>query len=462
MKKIFNVFFLQLIVLIVHGQDSLLSMKLNPFLIGYLNQKENLYPITFNPQILIQIPENEPLIYRTNGQELIRTSKNTYIFITGTGRLYQAVSKNDTAYFFKQIDKTISVNYNIGSYEFTIGEDIYSYGGYGFWKTNGILKRYNFKDREWDVVPMEREVIAQFYPSRFIWFDYKTNLLYVPVQREQNDAIRLPNKELTDIIPECNVLDVQNQVWNKMGTVSDGFIDLTQKLLVPTYNYQFSGGQLFFIHGRLYSINYPNNQVLQSNDAIEIQTLTRLNKPYLVSYIKEDTFFAFHSINQKLDTLLLKGIAYKKFSPILRDDKTVLYYAGGVSFLMLTAFLSFIKLRKRKPKRDEIISSENEFSRFSKKLFNETEISLIQLCIKNMKEGRYVDINEINHVLGVKNKNKGLQKKVRSEVINSINEKFKNIHSSEKPLIESIRNQDDKRYFDYFIREEHFHILDSY
>ncbi len=63
-------------------------------------------------------------------------------------------------------------------------------------------------------------------------------------------------------------------------------------------------------------------------------------------------------------------------------------------------------------------------------------------------------INEINYVLGVKDKNIGLQKKVRSEVFNAVNEKFKLISDWDEPLVQSIRSESDKRYFEYMIRKD--------
>jgi hypothetical protein len=62
-----------------------------------------------------------------------------------------------------------------------------------------------------------------------------------------------------------------------------------------------------------------------------------------------------------------------------------------------------------------------------------------------------VEINEINHVLGIKDKNVGLQKKVRSDMINAINEKYQFITQSEISLISSVRKDDDKRFYEYFI-----------
>jgi hypothetical protein len=62
-----------------------------------------------------------------------------------------------------------------------------------------------------------------------------------------------------------------------------------------------------------------------------------------------------------------------------------------------------------------------------------------------------VEIYQMNHVLGIKDKNIGLQKKVRSDVINTINEKYQLLNNSPKSLIVSVRKEDDKRFLEYFI-----------
>jgi hypothetical protein len=83
--------------------------------------------------------------------------------------------------------------------------------------------------------------------------------------------------------------------------------------------------------------------------------------------------------------------------------------------------------------------------------FTETEISLIQLLLNAYSAKQNVEIAEINRVLGIKDKNVGLQKKVRSDVINAINDKYIFINQGENNLIASVRKEDDKRFYEYFI-----------
>ena len=79
------------------------------------------------------------------------------------------------------------------------------------------------------------------------------------------------------------------------------------------------------------------------------------------------------------------------------------------------------------------------------------EASLLKLLLQAADQNIKVEIHQINHVLGIKDKNVGLQKKVRSDVINTINEKYQLLNNSPHPLILSVRKEDDKRFLEYFI-----------
>jgi hypothetical protein len=100
-------------------------------------------------------------------------------------------------------------------------------------------------------------------------------------------------------------------------------------------------------------------------------------------------------------------------------------------------------------KTKELISDPSFTKRFST-----IEIALIELLINKSRKKQKANIDELNYVLGVKDKNTGLQKKVRSEALHGINEKFQYMTGLESGLIISERSEADKRYFEYFIPKE--------
>ncbi len=82
--------------------------------------------------------------------------------------------------------------------------------------------------------------------------------------------------------------------------------------------------------------------------------------------------------------------------------------------------------------------------------------------IEKGKISQRAQINDVNYVLGLKHKKTGLQKKVRSDTFNNINEKFRYISKTDDPLIQSIRSDIDKRYFEYFINSNHRLLISDY
>ena len=122
-------------------------------------------------------------------------------------------------------------------------------------------------------------------------------------------------------------------------------------------------------------------------------------------------------------------------------------------FVFLVAIVYFFKA----PSKNDLKRTTDTLAVGAKKLdvsFNQTEQSLIDLFIEKSFVGATATISEINYVLGIKDKNVGMQKKVRSDVINSINDKFKYATSQDIQLILSVRSETDKRYFEYFIAKD--------
>ena len=137
--------------------------------------------------------------------------------------------------------------------------------------------------------------------------------------------------------------------------------------------------------------------------------------------------------------------------PIWGNDYMNLIFILAICFVifMIVLFIWFFKQSvKKKIEQAQLkvlkIKTVNQ-------AFTETETSLIQLLMNAHSKKQNVEISAINHVLGIKDKNIGLQKKVRSDVINAINDKYLFITLGEINLIGSIRKEDDKRFYEYFV-----------
>ncbi|MEN9697795.1 MAG: hypothetical protein RLZ56_1216, partial [Bacteroidota bacterium] len=127
---------------------------------------------------------------------------------------------------------------------------------------------------------------------------------------------------------------------------------------------------------------------------------------------------------------------------------TILYIIVGIVVFLIGLIALVNRIVKRK-----IVAIQLRMlkSKTINQAFSATEEALIQLIMNASLKETTVDIHQINHVLGIKDKNIGLQKKVRSDVTNAINDKYEFITHSNALLIMSSRKEDDKRYFEYFI-----------
>jgi hypothetical protein len=142
------------------GLDSVYIVPNTPFLSKIISIPDLNTSVNLSPETNI-IPLNNPII-ASNGQKLYKNGKEIYIFIEQTGFLYKLMKYDTSICVFKRLDHTVNLNYNINCKNFIYNNEIYSYGGYGFWKSNGHLRKYNFQDSEWDIIPLNKEIISTY------------------------------------------------------------------------------------------------------------------------------------------------------------------------------------------------------------------------------------------------------------------------------------------------------------
>lgn len=416
----------------------------NPFLDKITSFKDLEYKVLLSKQNRI-IPVEQTL-FKINGQEVIKTKDELYLLISQTGVIYKMVEKQDSVYSFKRIDATININYNIDCNNFIWNKNIYSYGGYGFWKLNGHLRAFNFLDKEWDITPTNIEIIS----NGTNWFDKKEGKLYVPYQVIVNAGIKSAEGIKGTKINDSYYLDLATKNWIKLGSLNLN----TKKLVVDNITssvFSLDSGYLYMIADEAYYFNFINNKIYKSKNPDLNQFFVRRSFIQDI-FLYKDSIYSYNSEKRSYTTRKLSFDNFEALDfPIWGLDDNYFYLLAFI--VLVLAVLGFtIWLFNRKLNRK---LEQSKLKIFKSKLINQafvgTEVALISLLLKSSKKGLHVEIAEINHVLGIKDKNVGLQKKVRSDIMNAINEKYKFITQSDNTLINSIRKEDDKRFYEYFI-----------
>lgn len=424
---------------------------------------ERSYTVFFNPLLQkmvelkdyngnITISKNSDILplngssFAPNLQELIKYNGKIYILLYQTGFIFQMSEPQGDSVVFKKLDNTININYNIGCTNFIYKDEIYNYGGYGFWSKFPHVRKYNKVDMEWDIQPTNIEVFSADYD----WFSPKEGRLYVPFQKIENKALKDP--KFTNGIFEYTsyYLDLKTSDWIKIGKASPELIKLTnEKNNYATYAYE--NGRIFVINEKAYLFDYLNNKVYKSKKADLDQFFIR-GALETTAFFYNGKFYKYRAGFQSYKTWDFNINDFELLNfPIWGNDYMTLIYVLSIC-LVIILIIFFIRLFKQSlKKRIENAQLKVLKTKTMNQAFTETEISLIQLLINASGAKQNVEISEINRVLGIKDKNLGLQKKVRSDVINAINDKYTFITQGEINLIASVRKEDDKRFYEYFI-----------
>jgi hypothetical protein len=383
-----------------------------------------------------------------NAEEVFKDGNQIYIFLSQTGFIYKMSEPQDSMVFFTKIDHTYNLNYNIDCYNFSYKGNIYNYGGYGFWQKTGHLRRYNWVDKEWDIVPTNIEVI----PGGYEWYSKNEGKMYVPFQKIEKRFLKDPIYKNGEYDFKSYVLDIAKADWEHVGNVSKE----CKNLILQQDNYlclKIDSGNLFLINDEAYYFNYINNKIYKSKQADINQFLLRNSQNTPIFY-HQGVIYIYKVSEKTFKTwqLDLNDFVELDFT-IWTIDYTTYYVVFGIVVLLAFIIIAYALVKRKIKSRLQNAQLKLLKTDSIQQAFAGVELNLIELLLEENKKGNKVEIHQMNHVLGIKDKNIGLQKKVRSDVINSINDKYQFITQADILLISSVRKVDDKRFFEYFITD---------
>lgn len=434
--------------------DSVIYIKSSNLFKSLASREGSIYPFNAGEIQFYGLNEQQKP-FKYNGEFITIPGVGLYYHVYNTGRIYQFEQStiSDSFYTFKRIDRTVNFYYNIGSYLFTYQQQLYEYGGYGFWKNNGLLRRYNFKDREWDVVELNKEVFpaASVSGGSLVWIDPATKSLFTPFQEIRNDGLSLQQEE-DRISLDCYRLSLATFKWEYLGALND---EVYQLMKFPSQIFQSDKGLLLAYLNKLYWIDYVSNQLKILVDPSIGQTLLRV-QPYMVKVWKQDYVYWMNPENLHYDSIRVDLSRFQDTGKVIWK-KPIGWYESLFVVLFLVSLVVFILIAIKK-KRAAISAAVDEMAD-EKHPFTATELSFLSLLLAKQAKGTTATIPEINYVLGLRDKNHGMQKKVRSEVINKINEKFSFFNKEKGVLVQNIRSESDKRFFEYLLNPDHVEEL---
>jgi len=400
---------------------------------------------------------NKP--FNNNIQTVIKSDSGIYCLVNGTGMIFKYSQPQAQ---FIRIDSTIFFGYNMGAFPFSYKSNIYNLGGSGFWKSNGLLRKYNFNAHEWDIIPLNEEIpIVSSLRQGLVYYDQPNGKIYSGYSIKYNDGSKPQNEEY---IYKVMSLDLQTTDWTNLGVLNQSLIqDITKEFNIAITPF----GLLTINPTNINLWDFKNNKIFQLNkDKGIFQTVKRVFDTTEIFY--KDSYLFLCSGKRSLDSIKLTIKDFDQTGTIYSTSlsTTISPYKKAIYLLAFVLFLFFVYLGLKEYKKRIISNFEaralaaEEANQKNVRIFKEQELLLLNLLITKSSKGIKTRIEEINTALGMDSRSPETQKLQRHKVISSINNIYKS--KTDRKLILNEKLDFDRRTLAYFIAKDELKTLLKY
>ena len=359
-------------------------------------------------------------------QQIIKTDKTSIITSSGTGLVYKQVASEDTIIHFTKLDATLYDGYNFDDIKFSYHDTLFSIGGFGFWRNNGQV-RYFAENNEWELLFPE---IPMGISNRHIWnLDSKKGLLYVITEDGSGKTIGL-------------TINLSSHIWNTNIDITDIFktniIDSKEKPIQIQLNDE--SGSLLFYSDKVYYLNIAKNELRLESNKLLSNFFNKTSLRYNSSFSISDKIYVSNLTNNQIDSISFQKNNFSNEAlPVFEIKKTISTFNIILFAIIIISILGLIYYKLASKKIILFTGFEKEF-----------------LKILLGKKGKRVDIESLNYLLGLSKKSIEIQKKNRSEFLNKLDHKLKELLNSEEMIIIRVKDDSDKRIFLYQLHEGYF------
>ncbi|MGC8751348.1 hypothetical protein [Hydrotalea sp.] len=368
-------------------------------------------------------------------QVLLKSDTAIYLFIDGSGIIYQY-----NHHQFVRMDSTIYRGYNYGAFPFIYKNELYNLGGSGYWRITGHLRKYSNKAHEWYIIPLNEENPVLNEPNAsMIWYNPNAGKIYCANFVDKNGGIK---KQTTQNYNQykVKVLDLNTLNWTTLGTLNKTlwpFTKSTQEVAMTPW------GVLLDNDGKNLLWNFEKNTLYRlplENDKSQFIITNYLNGNL---FCLDSTLYLCEK--NKIDTIPLSLSEFEDTGiPIYVKEANQLHTNSNLTILIIAclvvlvggvAFWKYYKNKQHAPSLQQIVTNNltGEKSLYTKKFpeYTDQEWEVLKLILQNTQNNEPTSIDELNSILGLKNKSLETQKSQRYKILTSINQKYLAIKGTE-------------------------------
>ncbi len=369
-----------------------------------------------------------------------QTPDTTIIHFRGSGLVY-ALRRNGQ---LERLDRTFYSGYNNGAQRYFDGTRLWSLGGTGFWNTQDLALYYDPELREW-----ERRLMSPSIPDGFAdgMFSPNDNGVITSIVKDGAPNSR-PEPTYT-----AYLMDLNNGAYTRLGVAAERNRGPKLSDIGPFAQWNATNISLF--EGRLYLANMVTNELQACEALLDVYsnpfngTNGILISPHKVVMVQTaSTLTNIHvKIEEQTFDEFMAQLNPRAIGPIYESGPMHSVKANWKAYVLL--FISFLALtglilryQRSRP------SIERNFAQALSPL---ARLALRHLLLQSSDS--LVTPDELNQILAIEDKTWDNQRKIRSNILQEIEEKgmqFLGVPS----FIERVASEEDRRIRRYRIKLE--------
>jgi hypothetical protein len=402
------------------------------------NDNQFIYFFTKNNYFKVDVASyniSKPIEFNNNGFDINNFTpfkiNDVFYFVQNVGGLVLKLNKNDLI----RIDKSFTHKMQISSSIFIYKNEIYRYGGYGFFSVRELIVKFDFETSEWESVKVNRELIPRARYSNAFSID-ENNLTIIG-----GETIDRYNREKRLRLTDMWQFSFEELKWSFI-------LDSEDILAIDSDAYIFDNKILFREGNYLKSLNLDSYELSTNNLT---NTLLKVSDRFKVHYFDGNFHFVVNRNNGErvlISRSKKELLGTSKFLKSLKNKKLLsvnnLIIIGLLLFVIITIFFLMrylntviLKINKIKFRNKTVFISEEEY--IVLKEFFRNQNSLENNILQNL-----VNKDQYERSHNVRRKN---------NLINILNSKLQILFNNNNSFnyIEIKKSDFDKRYKRYFL-----------
>jgi hypothetical protein len=391
----------------------------------------------------------------------INQTSSYYLTIHCTGQLYKL---DKSTWTLTRIDQTYFRGANCKSNVFLRGDDIYSFGGYGFWKSTNVITKFDFVAKEWLSIAAEGDVPASIFDG-LSGYSPKKDRFYLLSTVEMNDTEK---KNAYNRDYGMYEFDFFSQRFTRLGEIKLplvlNFLDSKETkpfvfngryfIISDKPNKEFAYDTMLFIDVdddfKVYQWKNPHRIYLNANRGVDSETYMHASGDSLIwsnNQIKSSVDDAGYTV-ASLEKLLSESeyIGTLDEGSWVEDFSTLLIVLGSGLFMGLAIEIFRRVKRNRLKKSIRFMLGANE------RLF-------LDFLILNYEQG-FVNGHQIIAFFGKHKSSPESQRQFRAKLIDNFTKMLGLIFVNQE-ILDIQLDEQDQRMFTYRLQPEIYRKLKS-